>query len=108
MGISKFKSINELEDKIRELEGVNAENERLRRALQDMQQDFQEVLTLQKSIPEDCTPGEYCKACGFGKEIYHNYRVSGFTVRRGYDEVVKGYICNRAAVCKNFIQKEFE
>lgn len=108
MDIFNKKKVEELEEKLRVLEGVRSENERLRKELDNATEDLQELLTLKDNIPADCTPGTYCSVCEFGKAYVYHYYTGGRSIYTSYDHLVRGYICNKANSCKNFIQKEIK
>lgn len=109
MDIFNRKKVAELEEKVRGLEGVNTENDRLRIELDRLANDLREVLRLKDATPTDCTPGNYCRVCEFGDHIFKHYYVPGSTLyRRDYNNVVSGYVCKRGDICQNFIQKNTE
>lgn len=109
MDIFNRKRVEELEEQVCKLEGVDAENNRLRRELDRLANDLREVLRVKDTTPADCTPGNYCKVCEFGKHLFNHYYASGSTINRpDYSSVVSGYICGRGITCQNFIQKTEE
>lgn len=109
MDIFNRKKVAELEKRICELEGVDGENNRLRRELDRLANDLREVLRVKDATPVDCVPSNYCRVCEFGDHIFEHYYASGSTIhRRDYSTAVSGYVCKRGAICPNFIQKNTE
>ena len=116
---SKTKRIRELEEElaktkelantcIREKSAVEEHNRDLSKycdlqtdRLNELQKTIFDIKADIESVPVDCTPGEYCRACEF----------SGcYTVSDGVYSIggVKIYTCNKYKACKNFIQKEIK
>lgn len=108
MDLFNLKRVEELEKKLSQLEGIRDENERLRREIVRVENDLRDLVNLKAEMPEDCVPGKYCESCTFGKAYFKNYHVSGSGPFRTHDRAVAGYICNKANVCKNFIQKKID
>ena len=61
---------------------------------------IEEIQKLIDSIPEDCKPGGWCKACEFKKPFFL-YR---YGERYGVRDVV--YACGKGEACKNFVQED--
>jgi hypothetical protein len=106
MDIFNRKRVAELEEKVRKLEAVESENDRLRRELDNAVADLRDIIRLKDTTPSDCIQGEYCRDCIFGEKITNTYYVSGYNLSRCYNAFINGYICKRGNVCKNLIQKE--
>lgn len=106
MDIFNKKRVEELEKdlkKVRErLKEVEQENTELRELLDKAGRNIDTILKVKQSTPDDCIPGPYCKACEFSKEYYFYH---GSYLAK-YDRVHRGWVCNKANVCKNFTQKE--
>jgi hypothetical protein len=105
MGIFNLKRVEELE---RELRGFKRENEDLRRSLQHAEGHIRALVEIKDNIPEDCTPGSYCAGCNFVQEYYYHNYVSGRLPSPCYSSHIDGFVCGKANVCKNFIQKEIK
>lgn len=88
--------------RIEQLEAQLRDKDRKIASLEDQinryQINFELMQTLCDSTPDDCTPGEYCKACDFAK-VYYFY--SRYNMK-----LEPVYLCNKAGSCKHFIQKE--
>ena len=106
MDIFNKKRVEELERELKKLKTVEDENNRLRSQLDKAIMDFKFATTLKQEMPDDCTPGTYCKACEFGKECFHNYHVYTGGYSASYNSSVSFYICTKGETCTNFIQKE--
>ena len=87
-----FKRVKELEEEVGRLRGIERELEGYKKQLIRAEEDLRDILTLKDNIPEDCKPGPYCKSCSFVKKYYYGY--------------ITGYMCNKANICKNFVQEE--
>lgn len=59
---------------------------------------FEKMEKTMKSTPEDCKPGEYCRACHFG-EAYTMYD-------RHFHNIRSVYLCGKGGSCDHFVQKE--
>lgn len=103
MDIFNLKKVTELEKEVERLSKIERERNEFERLLREAEQDLQHVLQTKECTPEDCTPGPYCKACEFSKAYYfHYYTIFG----GGHNKIIEGTLCNKANVCKSFIQKE--
>lgn len=106
MDIFNRKRVEELTLELERLRDVERERDEYKRLLATAEADLQKVLQLKQQIPEDCVPGAYCEACEFNRAYwYHYYSYLGGPYD-SHDRVIRGNICNKANVCKNFIQKE--
>lgn len=105
MGIFNSDRLEELECYVRKLE---AENERLKKVLTKAEADIERACRLRQSIPDDCVPGSYCKACEFVTTVRYNYYVPRYLSGGGHDYRATEFICTKGNVCKNFIQKEIK
>lgn len=99
MGIFNMAWIDELK---KENEELKKKNEELQRLLTKVESDLGALIKTIESKPSDCIPGEYCKACEFGKNHYYWYH--GY--RNNHDAVFTGYICEKGESCRHFTQKE--
>lgn len=110
MDLFNVKRVEELERELaktkRELEYTKEENNSLKFNLNRMENDFNAAINAKANIPKDCVPGEYCQACEFVKEYYKYYSSYNYATKLRHSNEVTGYICDRANVCKNFIQKK--
>ena len=97
-----FKKVKELEEEAERLRGVERELDAYKKQLIRTEEDLRDILTLKDNIPEDCRPGPYCKGCSFVKKYCYGYNV--FSNR--FSPTITGYMCNKANICKNFVQKE--
>ena len=61
---------------------------------------FKKMEKTMESTPEDCKPGEYCRACHFGK-AYTMYD-------RHFRNIRSVYLCGKGGSCDHFVQKEVE
>lgn len=87
--------------KDREIARLKEENADLRNCLSDTENAMKNIIAIKKTVPEDCTPGEYCRACEFGKSfLHHNY----IPIVR--DSIIQGYYCGKGKSCQHFVQKE--
>lgn len=100
MDIFNLKKVEALEDELDELERkfarVKQERDRLEFELNCSTTALKDIQDMQATIPEDCIPGEYCRACEFVKSYFYHNRHA----------LVTGYTCGKGQSCKNFIQKE--
>lgn len=91
---------------IKELTSTLAEKdaiiERYKNSLEATNTDVSELKKLIKNTPEDCKPGDYCKACEFGKEF--KIRMTHPNSICYYDQYVT--ICCKGGACSNFVKKE--
>ena len=91
--------------KRKELEAIVAEKDReigrLRCRLDYYEAKFEEIQKAVDATPDDCKPGEYCKACAFSKV----YVIRDFY---GGNCLVPTYLCNKAGSCEKFVQKKTE
>lgn len=101
MDIFNKKRVEELENELKRLKNVERDLDQYKELLAEAERDLANCLNVKSQLPEDCTPGDYCKACEFSKEYY--YRHYSY---RTHDAIFKGHLCNKANVCKNFTQKE--
>lgn len=89
---SKRKRIEQLEAQLADKDGKISCLEDLvanyRYKIEDMQKTIE-------STPEDCVPGEYCRACSFAKM---------YAVRNTCLELEYVYFCGKAGSCRNFVQ----
>ena len=106
MDIFNRKKVKMLEEQIHDLKMIELENDRLRRALDEVCAELRETVKLVDEMPDDCVPGPYCTACGFGKQYSTSVYVPGAKLNRCYRDEVVGIMCIKANACKNFIQKE--
>ena len=85
---------------VRELEEELRDKDRQIRDLRDQVALYQnKVECIEKTLkntPEDCKPGEYCKACAFSKV---------YMVKDPYTGWHEMYLCNKNGACKNFVQR---
>lgn len=102
MDIFNKKRVEALEKELKRLKKVEQENTELLGLLDEAGRNIENALKVQQSIPDDCIPGPYCRACEFSKEYYFRHRA----FLANYDRVYSGWICNKANVCKSFTQKE--
>ena len=91
-----------------QIEKLKYENERLRNCLTKAEADIESFISLRQDIPDDCTPGSYCKACEFVKTYHFNYYIPAYLAEHRHDYRATGYICGKGSSCKNFIQKEIK
>lgn len=63
------------------------------------QMKLEEIRKAEESIPKDCKPGEYCKACIFSESYF-------FRSRRG--DLEKVHFCAKLRSCQNFVQREVD
>lgn len=108
MDIFNCKRVKELErtlaQKDEEIDSLERKNKKLKQMLDDTENEMNKILKLKQTIPEDCTPGEYCRACEFAKPyVYHNYAYH--SNRR---DIITGHLCNKGESCGCFVQKEVE
>ena len=103
---SRVSRVKELETEVKRLQEIEQERDRYRKQLFKAEEDLREVLTLKENIPKDCHPGAYCRSCDFSKRYYYGYNV--FTGRYSPDHhtTITGYMCNKANICKNFVQRK--
>lgn len=99
MDIFNIKKVEELE---RELEKAKRRIDGYRHDLSVAEDHIKHLTKIKESIPERCTPGDYCRACEFGKEyFYHSYNY-------GYETTITAYLCNKGNSCPNFVQKKVD
>lgn len=116
MDIFNRKRVEELEmereELLKDVESLKSENSDLRVCLDKAISDLKHILSAKQDIPEDCTPGPWCKECAFGKSWASGYYVTSRYYHRhyhtGYDSICSGYLCGKGKSCKNFIQKKVE
>ena len=101
-----FKRVKELEEEVGRLRGIERELEGYKKQLIRAEEDLRDILTLKDNIPEDCKPGPYCKSCSFVKKYYYGHNVFSNCFLPGYHNTITGYMCNKANICKNFVQEE--
>lgn len=94
---TKRQRIEQLEAQIRE---KDRKITRLEDLLANHEMRFVNMQKTMDSTPSDCKPGEYCRACHFGK-AYSMYD-------RQFCNTRTLYLCNKAGACENFVQKEVE
>lgn len=100
MDIFNRRRVEELE---KELANAERKNKNLRTQLEYAEDELRGVLELKTSIPEGCTPGEYCRACEFAKDYYYDSYVYGV-----HHTIIQGTLCGKGQACTNFIQKKTE
>ena len=100
MDIFNRKKVAELEERLeqtkRSLVIVKKERDDIQRDLVRSSDTLKAIQAMQDAIPEDCTPGEYCRACEFVKPYFFCECHS----------VITGYTCAKGQSCKNFVQNE--
>lgn len=105
MDIFNRKRVEELEEELdrtkRELLMAIKERDGLSREYTLLREELEAAVQLKDAIPENCTPGSYCRACEFSRPLYHYDSRS--PLGRGW---LEGHICNKAQSCANFIQKD--
>lgn len=94
-----------LDDRDVELNFIVKERDELRKELTNTEKKLEEAREiidqyrcLDDATPSDCKRGEWCKGCGFNKEIISRDRIWGGTKI--------SYFCGKAESCSNFVQKE--
>lgn len=95
----------QLEARLEEVRALEQENNDLRVCLDRATVDLERILNAKQTIPEGCTPGPWCKACGFGKAWASHYHAKSSYWIDGYDTICSGYLCGKGNSCKNFVQK---
>ena len=93
---SKQNEIESLEAQIRE---KDRKISHLEAQVANYRMKFEDMQKASESIPVDCTPGEYCKACAFSKSYFFRDRCG---------DLEKVHFCGKAGTCKNFVQREDE
>lgn len=100
MDIFNRKKVAELE---RELNKLKDENTNLKRHLEYAESELKAVVRQKESIPDSCTPGEYCNACVYAKKYeYKSY------IHNCRHVIIPGIVCLKGQACPNFIQKKTE
>jgi hypothetical protein len=82
----KVKQISELNNKLIDKD----------REIHKLKVMLNEITAYKDKIPEDCTPGSYCKSCEFAKKYYYS---NGWTIK-------EYYVCAKSESCSKFVQKE--
>lgn len=100
MDIFNRRRVAELE---KELAQLKDENTDLKHHLDYAESEIKDIMNQKESIPDGCTPGEYCKACVYAKDyLYESY------IYNCRHTVITGKMCLKGQACPNFIQKETE
>ena len=102
--LKKIKAMSqELFLKDKEIARLKGENTDLKNCLDDTENAMKNIISVKKTVPEDCIQGEYCRSCEFVKTFLHYNYIPN--VRKS---IIKGYFCGKGESCKNFIQKEIK
>lgn len=106
MDIFNRKRVEELECELKRLKAIEVERNSYRDCLIQAENDLKKILKEKETLPNDCVPGPYCKACEFVKKYDFDYFVYGGLYSHNHHSIISGYYCGKGGVCNNFIQKE--
>jgi hypothetical protein len=99
MDIFNRERVAELE---RKLAVAERDRDNYRVILSDLENALERASNIEKTIPEDCKKGPWCKACEFARGFRYREPAS-----MGYitDTV---YVCGKGESCQNFVPKNME